>query len=229
MSVIVIIVAAGSGSRFGGDMPKQFLPLCGKPVLLHTIEAFRHAVPDAHIIVVLSPDMMEFWQGLCAANGAESPQIVTGGATRWESVKNAVNAISTDDGDSVVLIHDGARPLVPAEVILRTIEASQTSDGAIPVVPVTDSLREYSPDHTTSQPVDRANYCAVQTPQAFPIAKLRKAFTHPYSHEFTDDASVMAAAGMTDIALVEGSKHNIKITTPIDMRLAEAIITDKNK
>ncbi len=223
----VIIVAGGTGSRFGGDMPKQFLPLGGRPVLMHTIDAFRSALPDSDIVVVLSPAMRGVWEELCREHGFESPRITDGGATRWESVKNAVNSLNETPAGRTVLIHDGARPLIPAEVIRKTVAYARNTDGAIPVVEVTDSLRRLEPDGVRSEAVDRSEYRSVQTPQTFSLWRLREAYSLPYQEDFTDDASVMAAAGFANMVLVEGSRENIKITTPLDMKIAELILEER--
>ena len=223
----VIIVAAGSGSRFGSETPKQFLELEGKPVVVRTIEAFRQAIPDSTIILVLSEQMIPFWQELCRSRGFESPEIVAGGASRWESVKNAINALTEAPADATVMIHDGARPLVSAKVINRAAACTINTDGAIPAIALTDSLRQLDDDDSHSTPVDRSCFRAVQTPQAFKLWRLREAYSLPYSDDFTDDASVMAAAGFDNIVLTEGSPENIKITTPVDMLLATAIIRSR--
>ena len=219
---ITVIVAAGSGTRFGGKLPKQFLPLAGKPMLMHTIEAFRKALPAGETMLVLSAGMIPLWQDLCATHGVESPRIIEGGATRWESVKHAIDALADAPAGATVLIHDGARPLVSADLIKRVVAYARNTDGAIPAVPVTDSLRKISENGVSSEAVDRSLYRAVQTPQAFSLWRLREAYSLPYDEAFTDDASVMAAAGFENIVLVEGSSDNIKITTPLDMAVAEA-------
>lgn len=223
-SHIVIIVAAGSGSRYGSDLPKQFHNLCGRPVLAHTIDAFRSALPDARILLVLSPAMVPVWRQMCADNLIESPEIVSGGKTRWESVGNAIQELGDEAASAIVLVHDGARPLVTADVIRRAAACARNTDGAIPAIPVTDSLRRLDSDEVSSEPVDRSAFRAVQTPQAFSLWRLRDAYTLPYDSSFTDDASVLAAAGFSNVVLVEGSPENIKITTPVDMLLAEAIL-----
>ncbi len=224
----IIIVAAGTGSRFGGDIPKQFVDLCGKPVLCHTIEAFRRAMPDAEMRLVLSPSMTDFWQELCERYSFRSPAVIRGGATRWESVKNAVNSIVDAPQSATVLIHDGARPLVTEEVINRAVAYARNTDGAIPAIAVTDSLRELDEYGTASQPVDRSRFRAVQTPQAFALWRLREAYSLPYRDDFTDDASVIAAAGFENIVLTPGSPENIKITTPVDLLLAKAILEQRS-
>ena len=225
---IVIIVAAGTGSRFGSEMPKQFLPLCGTPVVAHAINAFREALGSgARILLVLSESMIPLWRRLCADLAIESPEIVTGGATRWESVRNAIAALADASPSATVLNHDGARPLVTPEVIRRAASCALNTDGAIPAVPVTDSLRRLDDSEVMSEPVDRSLFRAVQTPQAFSLWRLREAYRLPYQDDFTDDASVLAAAGFQNVVLVGGSPENIKITTPVDMLLAEAIIKSR--
>ena len=225
---IVIIVAAGTGSRFGTEMPKQFLPLCGTPVVAHAINAFREALgADSRILLVLSEPMIPLWRRLCADYVISSPEIVTGGATRWESVRNAIAALGEASPSATVLIHDGARPLVTPEVIRRAASCALNTDGAIPAVPVTDSLRRLDDSEVMSEPVDRSLFRAVQTPQAFSLWRLREAYRLPYQDDFTDDASVLAAAGFQNVVLVGGSPENIKITTPVDMLLAEAIIKSR--
>ena len=225
---IVIIVAAGTGSRFGTEMPKQFLPLCGTPVVAHAINAFREALgADSRILLVLSEPMIPLWRRLCADYAISSPEIVTGGATRWESVRNAIAALGEASPSATVLIHDGVRPLVTPEVIRRAASCALNTDGAIPAVPVTDSLRRLDDSEVMSEPVDRSLFRAVQTPQAFSLWRLREAYRLPYQDDFTDDASVLAAAGFQNVVLVGGSPENIKITTPVDMLLAEAIIKSR--
>lgn len=223
----VIIVAGGSGSRFGGEVPKQFLPLGGRPVLMHTVDAFREALPGCDIIIVLSEAMRGLWERLCKEHRFVSPRIADGGSTRWESVKNAVSSLGDTPAGRIVLIHDGARPLVPAEVIRKTVAYARNTDGALPVVEVLDSLRRMDPDGVRSEAVDRSEYRSVQTPQTFTLWRLREAYALPYRSEFTDDASVMAAAGFGNIVLVEGSRENIKITTPLDLKLAELILMER--
>ena len=205
----VIIVAAGAGTRFGGERPKQFLDLGGKPVCVRAAECFMAAIGSPEIIFALPADGK-------------------GGATRWESVKNALAAIPADAAPgAAVLIHDGARPLVDTPTIRRVCGAVINTDGAIPAIPVTDSLRRIGDDGVTSEPVDRADFRAVQTPQGFALWRLRQAYALPYEKSFTDDASVMAAAGFTNIVLVAGSPDNIKITNPRDLKIAGCLICGK--
>lgn len=221
--VRVIIVAAGRGSRFGSDLPKQYCLLAGRPVLMHTVDAFRRTLPDAEIILVISREMESLWTDLCREHSFASPRIVYGGATRWESVKNAVQSISPADTDTV-LVHDGARPIVDAGMVSRLLAEMVQSSAAIPVVPVTDSLRIVM--EGGSEAIDRSHLRAVQTPQAFFGAAIKSMYDMPYSPLFTDDASVYEAAGFGSPALVAGSPSNIKITHPTDLAIAEALLGD---
>lgn len=221
----IIIVAAGSGSRFGSDVPKQFCLMAGRPVLMHTIEAMRLARPGAEILLVISESERGRWHSLCEEYGFDSPTVVFGGSTRWESVKNGLAAIPCDAmPHSVVLIHDGARPLVDKATVSRVCGATLNTDGAIPAVPVSDSLRRLDEDGVRSEPVDRSEFRAVQTPQGFSLWRLRQAYQLPYKESFTDDASVLAEAGFLNITLVEGNPDNIKITNPRDIAVAEALL-----
>lgn len=227
-SVSIIIVAAGSGLRFGSPLPKQFCLLCDRPVVMHTIDALRSANPDAILTIVINRDMAALWADLCRKYNFKSPAIAYGGSTRWESVRNAIQASPQTD---IIMIHDGVRPLVSAELISRltcVLSENKSVDGVIPAIPVTDSLRKISPDGQ-SKAIDRAYMRAVQTPQAFNSDKLRKAYSMPYRKEFTDDASVMEAAGFDRILLTEGSPENIKITNPGDLALAEFYLKQSMK
>lgn len=222
MNTAVVIVAAGSGSRFGGNLPKQFCPLAGRPVLMHTVDRLREALPDAEMVLVVSHAMTGYWQELCAAHAYASPRIVTGGATRSDSVRNAVLSLNGDY--NVIMVHDGARPLVPAECV-RAVESAMADsavDGAIPAVPVTDSLRFVGNDGA-SVAVDRASYRAVQTPQAFRAGKLRAAYA-TVSESFSDDASLMESLGHSNFVLTPGAPENIKITNPADLAIAETLL-----
>ena len=223
--ICVIIVAAGSGSRFGAALPKQFCSLDRRPVLMHTIERLHLSIPQAVMILVLSDSCHELWNSLCLKHGFRSPSVVYGGDTRWRSVKNAIDAVP-DDID-FILVHDGARPVVDTPMIERVIAPFSDSslEGVIPVVPVVDSLRELTPAGE-SVAVDRSRYRAVQTPQAFPARLLRKAYTLPFSEVFTDDASVMAAAGYDKLLLVDGDSRNIKITHSADLEIAQIYMRD---
>lgn len=215
----IIIVAGGKGLRMGADMPKQFLPLCGKPVLMHTIERFWSYDATLGIIVVLPHEQQQLWRELCQKHSfTVEHTVVDGGDTRFQSSKNGLAAVP-DDADGVVGIHDGVRPFVSAEVIGRCFEAARKHGAALPVMPVTDTLRHVDADGRGHN-VQRSEFRSVQTPQAFSIQLIKKAFRQPYSDAFTDDASVAEAAGAT-VTMVDGNRENIKLTTPYDLLTAE--------
>jgi 2-C-methyl-D-erythritol 4-phosphate cytidylyltransferase len=222
MKKFVIIVAGGSGSRMGSKLPKQFLELCGKPVLMHTIQAFHDFDPKCELILVLPATQQEVWSELCQKHSFSQPHtVVPGGETRFHSVQNGLKLIH-DEG--IVFIHDGVRPLVSQQTIRRCMETAQQTGNAIPVLPVTESLRKLDGSQNIS--VDRSNYFSVQTPQTFTSDVILKSFQQSYEHGFTDDASVVEKAGYT-IHLVEGNYENIKITTPTDLIIAEAFLQVK--
>lgn len=220
-SVHIIIVAAGTGSRFGGTVPKQFCLLDGRPVLMHTIGRMHHALPDASLTVVLSPAMTGLWEQLCREHGFVSPPVIPGGDTRSDSVRHAVLAL--DHEPDIILVHDGARPLASDRCIRATVQAIVPGvDGAIPATPVTDSLRRIMPDGP-SQAVDRDDFRSVQTPQAFSGPELIAAY-RSCGGSFSDDASIMQHCGHTNIVLTPGEPSNIKITNPIDLAIAEILL-----
>ena len=215
----VIIVAAGSGSRMQTGMVKQFLELCGKPILMHTIKAFFDACEDIRIIVVLPAMHIGFWQEICHSYGFMLPhQIAEGGNTRFQSVKNGLSLVS---GNGLVAIHDGVRPLVSRKTITDCFGDAANYGCAVPVVPVVDSVREVSGQ--TSRMLDRSVLRLIQTPQVFDISLLKKAYEQEYSPAFTDDASVFEQAGHR-IHLTDGNMENIKITTKNDLVVAEVLI-----
>lgn len=218
-NVHVVIVAAGKGSRFGGELPKQFSLLGDRPVLMHTVIRIARTMPHAHIVMVLSKEYIEYWQRMCELYEFVSPPVVAGGETRWESVKNALNTLKTEP-DDIVMVHDGVRPMVHTEMVQRILAAMNNSDAVIPYVSLTDSLRQLDADGESSHAIDRSQLVAVQTPQAFRAEKLIEAYKLPYSDSFTDDASVYEAAGFGVPTLVEGSATNIKITRPRDIDIA---------
>lgn len=224
--VCYIVVAGGSGSRFGGELPKQFCELRGVPVVMHAIEALRRATPGAAIVMSLNPDYEKIWRELCEKHHFESPTTVGGGSTRWESVRNAL-AVAPSDAD-IIAVHDGARPVVETWVARGAVAAVESGAvGAVPVVAVTDSLRRIG-DEGESESVDRSCFRAVQTPQAFLATALREAYGRGYRSEFTDDASVVEAAGYGPIVLCEGSDRNIKITHPADIEIASMYIDGRH-
>ena len=222
----VIIVAGGKGLRMGSDIPKQFLPIGGKPVLMRTLERFRQYSPTLQIILVLPKAQQEFWKELCQKhNFTVAYQLADGGETRFHSVQNGL-ALIPDDAEGVVGVHDGVRPFPSIDVIRNCYETARTAKAVIPVVPVVETLRHISlTSHLsplTSKTVPRNEYRLVQTPQCFDIQLLKAANRQPYNEGFTDDASVVEAFGY-DITLVEGNRENIKITTPYDLKIAEVL------
>ncbi len=223
-NIHVIIVAGGSGARFGAPLPKQFCLLAERPVVMHAIDALRDACPEAAFTLALAPSEYGRWASLCEQYNFSSPSLSPGGASRWESVKNALSTVAPDC--SLVLIHDGARPLPSHAMIDALLQAfdSEKVDGAVPAIAVTDSLRLMDADGINSTPYPRANLRAVQTPQAFRYDLLMKAYELPYQPDFTDDASVMEAAGYKNILITPGEPTNIKITHPLDIAIAEAIL-----
>ena len=217
----VIIVAGGQGLRMGLPVPKQFALVAGRPVLMHTIARFHEADPLLGIIVVLPADQHEYWNDLCREHDFRIEHtVVSGGETRFHSSQNGLRAIP-DDVDGVVGIHDGVRPFVSVEVIRRCYAEARRSGAAIPVVPVVDTLRIVG-DGNGSHNVDRSQFRAVQTPQVFSIGLLREAFRQQWRPEFTDDASVVEGIGVK-IGMVEGNRENVKLTTPLDMLVAEEL------
>lgn len=217
----VIIVAGGKGLRMGGDIPKQFLPVNGKPVLMRTIERFREYSPELGIILVLPKAQQEYWRTLCRKHGFQAAYtIADGGETRFHSVRNGLSLIP-DSERGVVGVHDGVRPFVSTEVIDRCYEAARRAGAAIPVTPVVETLR-YVAGSEAGRNVVRSDYRLVQTPQTFDIQLLKRAYAQEYSEAFTDDASVAEAVGVS-VEMVEGNRENIKITTPFDMTVAEAL------
>ena len=217
MTPYVIIVAGGKGLRMGGDIPKQFLPIDGKPVLMHTIEAFRKALDGIRIVLVLPAAQQDYWQKLCKEYGFQSPELIAnGGETRFHSVKNGL-ALLPDDAEAVVGVHDGVRPFVSAETIQHCYATAAEGKSVVPVVPVVETVRQLLPDGTSvTRPRD--DYRLVQTPQTFPLMLLKEAYRQPYSEAFTDDASVVEALGI-NIIMVEGNRENIKLTTPSDLNM----------
>lgn len=223
MERFAILVAGGQGLRMGGDVPKQFLPLDGRPVLMHTIDRFREVFPDMHIIVVLPQGQHDYWHDLCRRHHLEGGFLTApGGDTRFHSVLNGLNAIPADVSEGLVGVHDGVRPFVSRDTLRRCYEEAVRSGTAVPVVPVVETLRHVSPDGE-SMTVPRSDYRLVQTPQVFSLSLLRRAYRQPYAPQFTDDASVVEALGER-ITLVEGNRENIKLTTPADLLLAKGIM-----
>ncbi len=223
----VIIVAGGKGLRMGGEIPKQFLPIGGKPILMRTLERFRAYNETLQIILVLPKDQQEYWQQLCQEYDFKVEyQLADGGETRFHSVQHGL-ALIPDDAEGVVGVHDGVRPFPSIEVIRNCYETAREKKAVIPVIPVVETLRHISlTSHLlplTSKTVPRGDYRLVQTPQTFDIQLLKAANQQPYNDNFTDDASVVENYGY-QITLVEGNRENIKITTPYDLKIAEVLI-----
>lgn len=222
MDKYAVIVAGGKGQRMGNAIPKQFLPLAGKPVLYHTIKAFTDAFEDIKLVLVLPQDQLSYAQMVLQAFPERIDMaIVTGGETRFHSVQNGLKAVS---GNSVIFVHDGVRPLVSAELIQRCYAQAVEQGSAIPAIVVADSMRIVEGDNT--RPVDRQNMRSIQTPQTFRADILLPAFEQGYKEEFTDEATVVEAYG-EDVYLIEGEKGNIKLTTPEDMLIAETILNSR--
>ncbi|MCR5159430.1 MAG: 2-C-methyl-D-erythritol 4-phosphate cytidylyltransferase [Prevotella sp.] len=215
----VIIVAGGKGLRMGGEVPKQFLPVGGMPVLMHTLKRFREYSSALKIILVLPSAQQEYWLSLCSQYQFQVDyQLADGGATRFHSVQNGL-ALVPDTAQGIVGVHDGVRPFVSVDVIRRCFETARTAKAVIPVMPVVETLRHVP----TQRNVLRSDYCLVQTPQTFDIQLLKAANRQPYSDAFTDDSSVVEAYGH-EVTMVEGNRENIKITTPFDLKLAELMV-----
>ncbi len=214
-----IIVAGGTGTRMGADLPKQFLPLIGRPILFWSIEAFHRFDPEMEIILVLPQEQRPVWERLCAKHEFQIPhQVVNGGKERFHSVVNGVNAVMHD---GLIAVHDGVRPLVSPELISRCFMAAEDHDAAIPVVPIASSVREVL-EHG-NRPVERSRLRAVQTPQCFRSSLLKKAVELPYDPTFTDEATLVERLGVT-VHLVAGEEGNLKLTTPVDLKVAEALL-----
>ena len=214
----IIIVAGGKGLRMGGDIPKQFLPVCGKPVLMRTLEAFHAYDSSIHIILVLPVSQQAYWQDLCQEyQFTLAHDIANGGDTRFHSVKNGLALV---EGEGLVGVHDGVRPFVSQEVIARCYEEALLKKAVIPVIGVVETVRHLTDEG--SETVPRDQYKLVQTPQVFDVTLLRRAYQQEFTDMFTDDASVVEALG-EKVFLVEGNRENIKLTTPFDLKLAEML------
>ena len=217
----IIIVAGGKGLRMGSDIPKQFLPIGGKPVLMRTLERFREYSVDLQIILVLPEAQQEYWHRLCKEYHFDVEYaLANGGQTRFHSVQNGLAKVP-DDAIGVVGVHDGVRPFPSIEVIRNCYETARQKKAVIPVIPVVETVRHLESEK--SKTVPRDEYRLVQTPQTFDIQLLKAANKQPYNDGFTDDASVVESFGY-EITLVEGNRENIKITTPYDMKIAEVLI-----
>lgn len=220
----VIIVAGGAGRRMGGALPKQFMMLEQQPILARSINRIHEALPKAEIVVVLPAEHVELWRNMAARFDVARHKIAIGGKERFHSVKSGLAALS--EGVRTIAVHDAVRPLASKKLIIRLVLATEKHDAVIPVVAPADSYRTVEGDD--SKIIDRSTLRMVQTPQLFRAEALRKAYEQEFSESFTDDASVVEAAGYK-VALEEGERENFKITTPLDITLARAIITAESE
>jgi len=219
MERYVLIVAGGAGRRMNSVLPKQFLPLAGSPLLMHTIERMHNLTGNAPVTVVLPADHIDLWNSLVSKHRFTIPHnVVTGGDERFWSVKNGLETLP-DEG--LVAIHDGVRPLVSAETVARCLEEAERSGAAIPVIAPRESVRMVTVRGTL--PMNRDAIRLVQTPQVFRLGLIRKAYEIDFNPLFTDDATVAEQAGIP-VSVVEGNVENIKITTPHDLLFAEMLI-----
>lgn len=220
MKKYVIVVAGGKGLRMGGDIPKQFIPVKGKPVLMRTLEAF-HAYDESMMIILVLPEgQQDYWKCLCTEYGFTlSHRIANGGETRFHSVKNGLALV--DEADALVGVHDGVRPFVSKEVIGSCYNTAEKEGAVVPVIDVVETVRCLEGNGSVTVPRDR--YKLVQTPQVFRASLLKEAYSQTYTSAFTDDASVVEAAGHS-VCLVKGNRENIKLTTPFDLKVAEALV-----
>lgn len=206
----------------GGELPKQFIPIEGRPVLMRTLDTFHTCDSSIEIILVLPRDHQPYWQGLCREYQFAVPhRIANGGATRFHSVQNGLALV--DAPEALVAVHDGVRPFVSHEVIRRCYQDAEQYGAVVPVIPVVETVRHLLPEG--SETVSRDAYRLVQTPQTFRASLLRQAYEQPYCEAFTDDASVVEALGAA-VHLVEGNRENIKLTTPFDLTVARALLSE---
>ena len=218
MTRTALIVAGGKGLRMGSDLPKQFLPIGGKPVLMHTIEAFYRFDEEMKIVLVLPQEQQTYWRELCQKYHFSIGHVLAeGGETRFHSVKNGLAYVEP----GLVGVHDGVRPFVSRQVIERCYQLAETKKAVIPVVDVVETIRHLT--DTGSETVSRSDYKLVQTPQVFDVELLRRAYAQEYTSFFTDDASVVEAMGES-VYLAEGNRENIKITTPFDLKISSVLV-----
>ena len=216
----LIIVAGGQGLRMGTPLPKQFLEVNGRPIIMHTIDRFVEAVPGVKVVLVLNPDYLQLWSELCQKHSFQTSCLVaTGGKERFHSVLNGLDLIEDSSEDALVAVHDAVRPLVSVDVIRNAYDKAAECGAVVPALPSIESVRIIDNDGA-SHSVDRSNVMMVQTPQVFSLPLLRKAYSQPYKSAFTDDASVVEALGHP-ITIVSGNRENIKITTPQDLLQAK--------
>lgn len=219
-----VIVAGGSGTRMGGTLPKQFRIVGGEPLLVRTINTFAAALPAARIVVVLPAAYIDFWRDLSSRFNVARHITVPGGEQRFHSVKAGLAALPDDTG--YVAVHDAVRALCSKKLIIRALQCAIDNGSAVPAVEPVDSFRVV--DGGGSRIIDRSSLRSVQTPQIFRFAELRRAYEADYTPAFTDDASVAEYAGIA-VTLCEGERNNLKITTPEDITIAEAILANADE
>ena len=223
----VVIVAGGNGRRMQNDTPKQFLLLGNEPVLMHTVRRFASFEPVAEIVVVLPSSQQSLWEKLCRLHAFDIPHtVVTGGDNRFESVRHGLQACNPHN--KYVAVHDGVRPFVSPELLRRTYTHAVSYGNAVPAVPVTDTLRRLVPEKAETRSIDRSLFRAVQTPQIFRTETIRAGYRQPYRSDFTDDSSVVERLGET-VHLSEGDYANIKLTTPLDLLVAEQLLAGEER
>ncbi len=222
MKKVMIIVAGGSGSRMQSDIPKQFIELNGLPILMHTLNRFHDYDSEMKLILVLPKNQIDYWNELCLKHQfALDYDVAFGGSSRFESVKNGLAKVQDN---CLVGIHDGVRPFVSDETLNSCFFVAQLHGSAIPVTDSVESIRKLTTEGSES--VYRQEYKMVQTPQVFHFSKLKDCYDQPYQEDFTDDASVYEKAGFK-VFLAQGNRENIKITTPMDLLIGEALMTEK--
>ncbi|MDR0575516.1 MAG: 2-C-methyl-D-erythritol 4-phosphate cytidylyltransferase [Tannerella sp.] len=222
MKNTVIIVAGGKGLRMGSDLPKQFIPLQGRPVLMHTLGVFYQWDSAADLLLVIPEEHESYWKMLCRELDFTIPhRMVYAGETRFHSVRNGLRKAGEE---GLIAVHDGVRPFVSYDVISSCFTIAEAFGAAIPVIPMIESVREVNGGE--SRPFDRNRLCIVQTPQVFRANLLHRAYEQSYDDIFTDDASLVEASGHT-IRLVDGNRENIKITTPMDLQYAKIILENR--
>jgi 2-C-methyl-D-erythritol 4-phosphate cytidylyltransferase len=223
----VLILAGGKGDRIKSEIPKQFITIAGKPVLMHTISQFYNYIHRIEIILILPSNYLKLWDELCKKyNFNIKHKIIKGGKTRFYSVKNGLSAINKNK-ESMVAVHDGVRPVLNKKTISKLFSYAEKYGNAVPCVTITDSIRKIIRLNQNNISIDRNNLRAIQTPQCFKLSILEKAYSQNYNKNFTDDANVVESIG-EKIHLINGNIENIKITTPVDLLIAETLLNKKS-
>ena len=219
MKKFTIITAAGTGERMQSSLPKQFLLLAGMPVLMHTIKKFEAVVDE--IIITLPENYNDYWKKLCAEYDFHIPHTsVTGAGTRFDSIRNALQKIKDDE--ALVAVHDGVRPMIREALIKNIFVSAEKNGNAVPFTPLSESIRNVEGEKNAV--ADRKKIISIQTPQCFRLSSLRKAYAQKFSEEFTDDSTAVESATGEKIFLVQGEKHNIKITNSSDFDYCESLM-----